>query len=57
MLARGWIPGKKKIWPIFVEAYGEAYGEEEANRWWNYWKCFFYPVQNFLVLTMVTNGS
>ena len=34
---------QKKIWPIFLE----VYGEEEASKWWNYWRLFFLSCAEF----------
>lgn len=34
---------KKEIWPIFQE----VYGEDEAERWWNYWRVFFLASAEF----------
>lgn len=34
---------KNKIWPIFEE----TYGEENAKKWWNYWRLFFISSAEF----------
>jgi len=41
---------KEKIWPIFEK----VYGEEEAKKWWNYWRLFFLTCAEFFG---INNGN
>jgi cyclopropane fatty-acyl-phospholipid synthase-like methyltransferase len=34
---------KEEIWPIFVE----TYGQDNAKKWWNYWRLFFISTAEF----------
>ena len=34
---------KEKIWPVFEK----VYGEQKANKWWNYWRIFFLSCAEF----------
>jgi cyclopropane fatty-acyl-phospholipid synthase-like methyltransferase len=34
---------KKEIWPIFVD----TYGQDNAQKWWNYWRLFFISTAEF----------
>jgi cyclopropane fatty-acyl-phospholipid synthase-like methyltransferase len=34
---------KKEIWPIFID----TYGQDKAQKWWNYWRLFFISTAEF----------